>query len=145
MHSNDYDSKLKRMILLQVIFLLLGVLLFIVVKYRGNVYFGDCPFKSAIGIPCPSCGGTRCIINFINMKFATSFRYHPTVFIITVYVILTDIVYIINTILRKNFLSFLYTSMVPLYIFLTLFIVQYLIRIICYINGIENSIMYIYV
>ena len=141
MRSNT-KNKFRNMILLQVFFLLLGVIAFTIVKTNTNVELGICPVKSAIGIPCPSCGGTRCIINLVNLNVVDSFKYHPVVFGIIFYILIADFVYVINTLLKNDKLSFLYKSMIPFYIFLCLFILQYLIRVICCINGVESSIMF---
>ncbi len=40
-----------------------------------------------MGIICPACGGTRCLINLLEGDFITSFIYNPMVFVIVLYLI----------------------------------------------------------
>jgi len=40
-----------------------------------------CLFHSLTGLPCPTCGGTRCVINLLNGHFAAAFAWNPMVFL----------------------------------------------------------------
>lgn len=51
-------------------------------------FFPDCFFKSALGIDCPSCGGTRCVYYFFSGDFARSFGMNQFFFIVIIYIIL---------------------------------------------------------
>lgn len=46
----------------------------------------DCYF-AAHSIPCPACGGTRCVYNFFSFNFATAFSYNQFMFLLIIYVI----------------------------------------------------------
>ena len=53
-------------------------------------------------------GATRCIISFFNGDFSTSFLYNPFMFILIIYLFLLNVLYIINTILNKKYLTIFY-------------------------------------
>ena len=42
-------------------------------------------FFAQRGIICPSCGGTRCVYNFVNGNFSEAFGYHAGVFMGLIY------------------------------------------------------------
>lgn len=64
-------------------------------------YTIGCWFYQATGLQCPSCGGTRCIINIFQGNFKEAFFLHPIYFITVVYLLIVNIIYIIN-IYRKE-------------------------------------------
>ena len=39
----------------------------------------DCPIKSALGVPCPTCGGTRAIIALKQLDITGAFSLNPLV------------------------------------------------------------------
>lgn len=131
------------MILLQVCLCILGVIAFILLKKIPVLGTGSCIIKENFNIPCIVCGVTRCINNLINFNFLEAFKYHPIFFIMCFYILFVDILYMINTLLRKRYLIFFYNSMTPFYVFLILFVIQYLLRLIMFINHVEIGFMYI--
>ena len=119
-----------KMVALQIVFFLLGVLLVTVIHSRWLEMIPKCVFHDKYNFICPTCGATRCVIRFLDFNFIASFCYHPIIFCIMVYAIIIDIVYIINVIWKKNFLKFLYPSTKIVYFFIILFVIQYFVRII---------------
>jgi len=141
------DSKIfelnKKTIILQALIIMLGVLVFVLAKTRYIFIFSDCMIKKNFGIPCPGCGATRCVVALCDMDFIEAFKCHPAWFMAINYMVLIEIVYLINIAFKKNFLKKLYSSMIPFYIFLALFVIQWIIRIILFKNGVELPFMYI--
>jgi hypothetical protein len=41
----------------------------------------ECPFFRLTGIPCLTCGGTRCLISFSDMSLEASFFYNPLIMV----------------------------------------------------------------
>lgn len=68
----------------------------------------NCPIKENLHILCPSCGGTRCVVNFILGNFYESFWYHPVFFITIIYLLFTSVLFIVNLFKKKKVLTFLY-------------------------------------
>ena len=47
-------------------------------------YLPSC-LLAAYRLPCPSCGGTRCVESFFALDFVSSFLYHPYIFCMILY------------------------------------------------------------
>ncbi len=128
------NSNIKNMLVLQVIFAIIGVLIILLVKFNLFEIFPTCIFRQKYDCICPTCGITRCTINLVNFNFKSAFMYHPTFFILILYGGITDFIYIINTVSKKNFFKFLYPSIPILCIFLCMHVIQYICRMIIIIN-----------
>lgn len=126
----------ERVIVLQSILIIIGVLLLLANNLGLLNQLPLCVFREKYGIICPTCGVTRCVINFLNLNFKQALLYHPTLFVFITYVGFVDFLYIINVLLKKNFLKFLYPSLSILYIFLAMFVIQYIFRICMLVNGV---------
>ena len=129
-------ANIKKLVVLHIIFLIIGVLLILSIKFDLLSLLPTCVFRQHYGVICPTCGVTRCTINFCEFNFKQSFLYHPTFFIGMVYIILIDIAYIINTIFNRKFLKQFYPSISILCIFLTMHVVQYMIRMCMLVLGV---------
>ena len=123
------SEKKRKMLILQLILVLVGVLAVLIIKTNIIKLIPPCTVRSYVGIICPTCGVTRCIKNIFNLNFKMAFNYHPMFFIIVMYLGLVDLLYVINTWFDKNFLKFLYPSFKFLIIFYTLFFIQYFYRL----------------
>jgi len=55
------------------IVVVIGIGAFFLSRLFGTV----CPFKAAIGIPCPGCGMTRAYIAALRGYFKSAFYWHP--------------------------------------------------------------------
>lgn len=102
------NLKVKRMLKIELGIIFLVLIIFIVVKSNIVKYMPTCIINEKIGILCPSCGGTRCITNFILGNFKQSFLYHPIFFVTIIYLFVINLVYIINSFRKKEVLTFLY-------------------------------------
>ncbi len=65
-------------------------------------YVPECTIYKKFGFICPACGGTRFIINLLNLNFIQAFYMHPLFFLLTLYLIILNIVYIINIFFNKK-------------------------------------------
>ena len=101
-------KQIKQMLLLELGILFLVLIIFIIVKTKLISLMPNCLINTYFGILCPSCGGTRCVINLVQGNFVQSFLYHPIFFITIWYLALVNIVYVINTFTNKKILAFLY-------------------------------------
>lgn len=80
------DTKLLKLILKHIIFILLIILL-VFIFYKFKI---PCLFRFFTGLPCPSCGMTRAFLAFLSFDFAASFAYHPLLIpaLITIFIAL---------------------------------------------------------
>ncbi len=101
-----------------------------------------CPMKNFFGLFCPFCGGTRCAMNFIKLNFYDSFMYHPTTFILIIYAIIVDVLFLIDIIFKKDMVKKVFRIEIVLAIYIFASVIQYLIRVYCFYNQIECPIMY---
>lgn len=101
-------NKYLKVLLIQLAILLVLVFLFMFVHSSLIDFIPPCYWQEHFGLLCPSCGSTRCIIHFLEGNFLTAFSYNPFLFILIVYFLILDIVFIINTLFEKKFLKFLY-------------------------------------
>lgn len=80
MQTKDYDFKIYK---ISVFVLLITILTlfptYLIIKKLDFDFLFVCSFKTAFGIPCPGCGGTRAIICMLQGNFLKSIYYHPFV------------------------------------------------------------------
>ena len=67
-----------------------------------NTPFSKCIIYENFNIYCPTCGGTRCVINFLKLNWKQSFNYNPIIFLTIIYLIILNIVFFINFINKKE-------------------------------------------
>lgn len=89
------NKKSLLIIIMEVIFI---SILYFSINYINLI--PKCWIYKTTGILCPACGGTRCVINFLQGNFKVAFFYHMVFFIAIVYLLILNVVYIIN--LNKN-------------------------------------------
>lgn len=102
------DKKIRNMLLLELGIIFLVLIIFIAIKLNIIKYIPTCIINQNFGILCPSCGGTRCVTNFALGNFKEGFLYHPIFFVTILYLFFVNIIYIINSITKKEILTFLY-------------------------------------
>lgn len=102
------NKKYLKLLLIQSLILIVLVLIFVFVNSSLINIIPSCYWMKNYGLHCFSCGSTRCIINFINGDFFSSFWSNPFTFILIIYLFSLDLLYIINTILDKKYLKFFY-------------------------------------
>lgn len=71
-------------------------------------YTIGCWFYQATGLQCPSCGGTRCVINIFQGNFKEAFFLHPIYFLTVVYLLIVNIIYIINISRKEKIAKWIY-------------------------------------
>lgn len=128
------DNKKKRMLILQLILILVGVLAILVIKTDIIKLIPPCAVRSCFGIICPTCGVTRCINNILSLRFDLAFKYHPVFFLGVCYFIIVDLLYVVNTMFNKKFLNFLQPTYKKLTIFYVLLFFQYFYRLFVMLN-----------
>lgn len=133
-------KKCKNVLVLQLFLILVGVLVLFLIKSNIIYKMPVCTIRTHIGIICPSCGGTRCVINLMQLNFKQAFIKHPTICLAIIYLGIADFLYIINSIFKKNYLKFLYPSIPILIIFLIMYCLQYIVRLCLIFNGVDINI-----
>ena len=74
------NKKNKRIIILSTDFVLL-VGTIVVMQIIPKLVGGPVTCISArLNLPCPGCGGTRCLYNFLTGNFIESFKFNPFIF-----------------------------------------------------------------
>lgn len=121
-------SKVKKMLWLELGIILLVLILFIIIKLNMIRFIPPCPINKMFGILCPSCGGTRCVINFAIGNFKESFYYHPIFFITIIYLLFINVLYIWNSFRKKEIASFLYPKTKFWIIFIIILLLFTIIR-----------------
>ena len=121
------EEKIKKMLLLELGILFLVLIVFVIVKSNLIQFMPQCIINEHFGIQCPSCGATRCVINFINGNFVQSFKYHPIIFITITYLFFVNLLYKFNSFRKKDIAKFLY----PKAKFWIIFVIIILIFTIC--------------
>ena len=106
--KSKMSLKIKKMLQLELGILFLVLIIFIIARTKLIYLMPNCLFNTYFGILCPSCGGTRCVINLLHGNFVQSFLYHPVFFITIIYLMLVNILYIINSFRKREVLTFLY-------------------------------------
>lgn len=126
----DRKEKIKKMLVLQLGLILSGVLVILLIETGIiQVLLPPCITREIFGIICPTCGVTRCVTNMIHFNFETAFMYHPTFFILTIYISFLDVIYILYTLTEKEWLKKLYPNWMLGTGFLIVFIMQYIYRV----------------
>lgn len=122
-------SKVKKMLILELGILLLVLIIFIIAKTGVYAMFPQCMIKGILNIDCPTCGATRCVTNFVTGNWKESFFYHPFFFITIIYLIIANIVYIINAFRKKNILRWIYPTYKFWIVWAVLFMIFAIVRI----------------
>lgn len=92
---------------MEIFIIILGI---IICRFTLNTDLMNCLFYKEIGILCPSCGGTRCFINFLQFNFKEAYKFNKLFFITFIYIILLNISFMINIIIGKEKIKFLYLN-----------------------------------
>lgn len=93
------NSKSKKIILTELIIFIIAIT--IINSIDIGKYIPNCFFYEKTGLQCPSCGGTRCVESIFKGNFVRAFLFHPVFFIAIVYLLIINILYLIN-LNRKN-------------------------------------------
>lgn len=121
-------QKVKKMLRLELGIILLVLILFIIIKCNIIKLIPACFINRRFGILCPSCGGTRCVLNFLGLNFKASFYYHPIFFCTIIYILVANLVYIINSFRKKDIITFIYPKEKFWIIFVIILLIYTIIR-----------------
>lgn len=103
---NSVEKQRKMLIVIQIYIFLFIVGLYIILNTNIINLIPECMFYKKIGLLCPACGGTRFMISLLKFDLIKAFYIHPIFFILTMYLIMLNISYIINTIFNKKIYIF---------------------------------------
>ncbi len=87
-----------------------------------------CWVYESLGLFCPACGGTRCFINLLKYNWKDAFFSHMVFFIGIGYLIVVNIVYLINLSREKKIMTWIYPRYWYIIIFAILLISYTIIR-----------------
>lgn len=91
-------------------------------------YIPQCWIYQTTGILCPACGGTRCVVNIFQGNIKEAFFSHMIFFITIIYLIICNIVYIINLNKKKKIATWIYPKYWYVIIFAIILIIYTIIR-----------------
>lgn len=119
------NKKSIKIILIELLILILAI---IGVNSNLMQYTPSCLFYKATNLQCPSCGGTRCVENILKGNFKEAFLFHPIFFIVIFYLMLCNIVYLINLNKKKEILTWIYPKYWYAIIFAVILVIYGILR-----------------
>ena len=123
-----YSEETKQMLKIESIIIICVISLYITVKMDLIKILPECYFYNKLGLLCPRCGGTRCVIELMNFNFIQAIQMNAFIVITFLYLMILNIVYIYNTIRKKNKFKFLYIKNVHIIIWGVLLIIYTIFR-----------------
>lgn len=88
----------------------------------------QCWIYETIGLLCPACGGTRCVIYILKGNWIKAFFSHMVFFVGILYLLIVNIVYLINLKKEKKIATWIYPKYWYAIIFAILLIIYTIIR-----------------
>lgn len=119
------NKKSIKIILIELLILILAI-----IGGNSNLmqYTPSCLFYKATNLQCPSCGGTRCVENILKGNFKEAFLFHPIFFISVFYLLLCNIVYLINLNKKNKILTWIYPKYWYAIIFAVILVIYGILR-----------------
>ena len=103
----NFEKKQRKMLIgVQAFIFLFTACLYIVLNTNLIKFIPECIYYEKFGVLCPSCGGTRFIISLLKFNFIEAFYFHPLFFILTMYLVILNISFIINLMFNKKIVIF---------------------------------------
>lgn len=90
--------------------------------------FSKCIIFENFHFFCPTCGGTRSVINFVQMNWKQSYEYHPIFFLTMLYILIINIIFLINIINNKENFKSIYPNLKKYIIFIVVLIFFTIVR-----------------
>ena len=103
------------------------IIIFIIIFLQSGISLPECYFYKNYNILCPSCGATRCVINFFRGNLTQALKYNIIYFSIILYLILLNVILILN-LLFKHKIKFMYPKLKYIYFFVILILVYFVVR-----------------
>lgn len=119
------NKKSIKIILIELLILILAI---IGVNSILMQYTPRCLFYESTHLQCPSCGGTRCVENILKGNFKAAFLFHPIFFITIFYLLLCNIIYLINLNRKNKILIWIYPKYWYTIIFAIILVVFGIVR-----------------
>ena len=113
------NKKSIKIILIELLILILAI-----IGVNSNLM----QFYEATNLQCPSCGGTRCVENILKGNFKEAFLFHPIFFISVFYLLLCNIVYLINLNKKNKILTWIYPKYWYAIIFAVILVIYGILR-----------------
>ncbi len=115
---------------IKIIIIELFILILAIIGVNSNLmqYTPSCLFYKATNLQCPSCGGTRCVENILKGNFKEAFLFHPIFFITIFYLLLCNIVYLINLNKKNKILTWIYPKYWYAIIFAVILVIYGILR-----------------
>ena len=99
----------KKAIFIELGIISLALLIFIGIQQGWLInWIPPCFIYKHFGVLCPSCGGTRCVVEMVHGNFINAFFYHPVFFLTLVYLLIANLVYLINLRKKKKIATWMY-------------------------------------
>ena len=115
---------------------LIGVALFPFYLALARLFpIGDCALVDLAGIYCPACGGTRALVSLLRLELFESIRYNPIVLVFAIGFVLYEAFMIKHLIKRDERGLFFGTK--PLYVFLVLWGIYFVVRNVLLLFGVD--------
>lgn len=102
--------------------------LYIFINSKYIEILPQCWVYQTIGVLCPACGGTRCVIHLLKLNWLDAFFSHMVFFIGICYLIIVNIVYLINLNREKRIAIWIYPKYWHAIIFAILLIFYTIMR-----------------
>ena len=108
----------------------LVILIVVTIILNTNLinYIPQCWIYQTTGILCPACGGTRCVVNIFQGNIKETFFSHMIFFITIIYLVICNMVYIINLNKKKKIATWIYPKYWYVIIFAIILIIYTIIR-----------------
>lgn len=107
------------------------VILIILYSFINSKYVEILPLcwiYQTTGLLCPACGGTRCVVNLVKGNWIEAFFSHIVFFIGIGYLLIINIIYIINLNREKKIATWLYPKYWYSIIFAIILIIYTIVR-----------------
>lgn len=108
------------------IVVLIAFYFFVNSKYVAMI--PQCWVYQTTGLLCPSCGGTRCVIDMLKGNWIEAFFSHMVFFVGILYLIVLNIIYLINLKKEKKIITWMYPKYWHVIIFAILLIIYTIAR-----------------
>ena len=92
----------KKLIIIQILIIIFIIMSYVLIRSEKIFSLSKCIYREKFGIICPACYGTTFAIELSKFNFLKAFCIHPLFFILLIYLMLIDIVYVINVIFNKK-------------------------------------------